>query len=122
MREKSEDAEPVIDRYRDHALFCESNAIEARDGTRAASKAAAVQVYHHRHAIFWFQVWRPEVKVKAVLTLAFGEQPTVARAILRARRAILDSLTFAAPGLRGLRRLPAQSSDRCCRKRDAQES
>ena len=41
MRKKSEDAKPVIDGYGDHALLAEGNAVEARNGTRAARETAA---------------------------------------------------------------------------------
>lgn len=126
MREEAEDAEAVVHRNDDDALFGEVGAVLARLGGGARGEAAAIDPDHDGELVFGFAFvdfgGRPDVEVEAVFARArVPENHVVVDVALHAARAELGGFAGAFPfrGFDG--RLPAEIADGRLGEWDAEE-
>src|SRR6266404_8291206 len=116
MGEKAEGSEPIVERDDDRALLRERRGVVAFFAAESGPEAAAVDPDKDgkREAGGGKrQRFRPDVEVETVLRNAGGERIDVAvRLVLDAVVAELTCGAHIAPVLRGLRRFPAQLTDR----------
>src|SRR4029077_13600493 len=111
--QKAVGSQPVVDRDADHAVASKAGAVVGCQRAGAPDECAAVEPHHDRQATR-ARVWRPQVEVEAVLSLAalITEEPVKRRCVRRLRRdsTIFEGVTHPVPRLRRSWRLKAIGS------------
>src|SRR5208282_6875538 len=109
MREKPEDAQPVVHAHNHDSLFREHFTILTRLGRRACSEASAINPDHYREMSARGRRGSPYIQIQTILARPAIAKRHIAKNIaLHAARAELRSLFHALPVRGGLRRSPSK--------------